>query len=194
MPGSCLRYGRTLWALVFNLLRQIDPTTHPRPAHFYPLTTEQTAALTELLAIFNRAPDHDAPDDYSDAQRAIDSNDDMQLEEDDENVISANVPTHSTTATPSSALDAAIQSVVLALFKHIHTGRTTRKFFSPVILFIVWSSFKLDGGMILANSITQRIAHLTYCGRGAIMNEIERILEEHPDWTFQQYVSPSLEY
>ncbi|KAJ7258119.1 hypothetical protein C8J57DRAFT_1645088 [Mycena rebaudengoi] len=66
-------------------------------------------------------------------------------------------------------------------------GWTKDKFFSPVILYLVLSSIKLDGGLILTNSITQRIAHLMYSGRSVIILEIECLLAAHPNWNFHMY-------
>ncbi|KAJ7445561.1 hypothetical protein B0H11DRAFT_2249451 [Mycena galericulata] len=183
---SCKRYGRTLWSLIFNLLRQVDDSSAYKPTHLYPITTEQRAALLHLLHSFRGHPNNNTPtEDYADTQREMDDDEDIELFDLDEPP-SENDPQATSDDLLSSALDQAIQRVVLALFRHEQTGQTHEKFFSPVLLFLVLSSIKSDGALILANSITQRIAHLTYCGRGSFMLEIERLLAEHPDWNFHQ--------
>ncbi|KAJ6606714.1 hypothetical protein B0H10DRAFT_2228627 [Mycena sp. CBHHK59/15] len=183
---SCKRYGRTLWSLAFNLLCQVNESSAYKPRHLYPITPEQRTALLDLLRGFRRlANDDTLSEDYSDTQREMDDDEDIELLDYDD-LPSESVPELTTDDLLSSVLDDTIQRVVLALFWHEQTGQTKDKFFSPVLLFLVLSSIKLDGGLILANSITQRIAHLTYCGCGSFMLEIERLLAENPDWNFHK--------
>ncbi|KAJ7082455.1 hypothetical protein B0H15DRAFT_952539 [Mycena belliarum] len=183
-PESCTRYGRTLWALVFNLLRQVDTDSGYTPFHLYPVTPEQRRSLLALLARF-RSQDkcNLVAEDYTETQRELDEGDDLELFDEDDRPYDA-PPDSMDEDLPSSPLHDAIQSVVLSLFRHEQTGPTTDKFFSPVLLYLVLSSIKPDGALALATSITQHIAHLTYCGRGAIMLEIEHLLSAHPDWSF----------
>ncbi|KAJ7734511.1 hypothetical protein DFH07DRAFT_967633 [Mycena maculata] len=164
---SCQRYGRTLWSLVFNLLRQVDQSATYKPRHLYPITPEQLAALLDLLRALRRLDNDDIPsEDYSDTQQEMDDDADIELlDHDEDSPESTRQPTRD--ELHSSALDDAIQRV-------------------PVLLFLVLSSIKADGGLILANSITQRIAHFTYCGRGSLMLEIERSLAANPDWNFHK--------
>ncbi|KAJ7139365.1 hypothetical protein C8R44DRAFT_867512 [Mycena epipterygia] len=61
---------------------------------------------------------------------------------------------------PSSPLHGAIAHVVLSIFRRKQKERMKDKFFSPVILYFVLSSIKLDRGLILANSITHAHAML----------------------------------
>jgi hypothetical protein len=160
------------------------------PYHLYPITPDQRIVLVTLLQCFcSHNNSSAAADDYSDAQRKIDDDEDIEPFDDGEvQYDTARDPTNDDI--PSSPLHNAIQLVILSLFRHEQKGRTTDKFFSLVILYIVLSSIKLDGGLILANSIMQRIAHLTYSRRSAIMLEIERLLAAHPDWNFHTYIVP----
>jgi hypothetical protein len=52
-PESCERYGRLLWRLVFNLLRQLKGTAG---AYVYPLTQVQTDSLTALAVSVDSPP------------------------------------------------------------------------------------------------------------------------------------------
>lgn len=110
----------------------------------------------------------------------MDDEEDIKLPDYD-NSPSEGAPQPASNDLASSVVDGAIQHVLLTLFRHEQTGQTMDKYFSRVLLFIVLSSIKSDGGLILANSITQRIVHLTYCGQGSFMLEIERSLAANPD-------------
>ncbi|KAJ7859615.1 hypothetical protein B0H14DRAFT_2577046 [Mycena olivaceomarginata] len=153
--------------LAENGVQQVLPTSCPtspyKPHHLYPITPEQRAALLDLLRAFRRpGNDDDAPiDDYSDTQREMDEDEDIELLNYDE-LPPECVPEVPSDELLSSALDATIQGP--------------------------------DGGLILANSITQRIAYLTYSGRGSIMLEIERLLKENPDWNFHKVHSTLKKY
>ncbi|KAJ6538623.1 hypothetical protein B0H10DRAFT_1971461, partial [Mycena sp. CBHHK59/15] len=77
---SCKRYGRTLWSLAFNLLRQVDESSTYKPRHLYPITPEQRTALLDLLRAFRRLENDDAlSEDYSDTQREMDDDEDIEL-------------------------------------------------------------------------------------------------------------------
>ncbi|KAJ6447759.1 hypothetical protein C8R45DRAFT_1115710 [Mycena sanguinolenta] len=51
---SCENYGRYLWKLVYNLLRQIDDDEDIHAPYIYPLTAHQTACLKELASLTRR--------------------------------------------------------------------------------------------------------------------------------------------
>nr|GAT42288.1 predicted protein [Mycena chlorophos] len=181
-PPSCIRYGRTVWAFVHSVMRQLfDPDYHP--AYKYPLTAEQIVALTSLRDAYHATtiPAGES-EDYSDAQQEKDNDEDNERPPDDDDPIDAalvdpDVPT-------LTALQQAVQDVLLAFFTHMPTGRTTNKFYSALLCFLVFSSIRKDGALKLANSITQTIAHLVFAGRGALMLEIERVLGEEPHRLF----------
>ncbi|KAJ7918552.1 hypothetical protein B0H13DRAFT_2321307 [Mycena leptocephala] len=163
-----------------QILVYIDIGSGYKPHYPYPITTDQHNALNALLVGFHHLLNDDAPtEDYTESQHELDENKDIDFL-DPEDPPPKNGPEPTCEDLLTSALDQAIQRVVLALFRHEQTGQTKDN------LFLVLSSIKPDGSLILANSITQRITHFTYCGCGSFMLEIECTLMEHPDWNFHQ--------
>ncbi|KAJ7065881.1 hypothetical protein C8F01DRAFT_1249457 [Mycena amicta] len=174
------RYGRVLWALIFNLLRQMVSTS--KPVYTYPLLPQQTAALRKLLDAFKALPVPSAPtsDDPPSTHAPDDDPDDEPDPEDDEDhndePRTTPPPSENTRDLASSSLDPLIHQVVLSLYSHRHEGPTI-KFFSPILSFLVFSNVMKDGQLKRASTITQTIAAQVYCGRGAFMMEIESLLQ-----------------
>ncbi|KAH9477263.1 ATP-dependent DNA helicase tlh1 [Psilocybe cubensis] len=79
-------------------------------------------------------------------------------------------------------IDEAYQKACYSLFAHERRqypiSSKLRKFFSPVILFVVFYSLRANGSFRLASEITGICAAVEYCIRATMLFEIERISEE----------------
>ncbi|KAJ7047960.1 hypothetical protein C8F04DRAFT_1247566 [Mycena alexandri] len=144
--------------------RTSQPTPTPAPRTNRKPSTPSSPSL-DTQATEYKVGDRvksDAPtEDYSEVQQEINEDEDIELFDFDDEV-SESMSKLTPEDLLASSLDDAIQAVVLALFQYEQTGHTTQKFFSA------------------------RIAHLTYCGHGSLMLEIEHVLGEHLDWGFAQ--------
>jgi hypothetical protein len=178
---SCKKYGRTLWALVFNLLRQIGIPADKLPPHAYPVNAAQRTALEALLDAYRTVdltaaqPESPTPErKLSEREEAIkavvDEEDDDEGDDED-----SPAPQLSPEDLAHSVLDPLIQEVVFSLFHHLHEG-VMQKFFSCVMLYIVYKSIRLDGSLRSANCITQFCMHMIFCCRGGFMNAINSLL------------------
>lgn len=79
-------------------------------------------------------------------------------------------------------IDGAFQKTCYSLFAHERRqypiSSKLRKFYSPVILFVVFYSLRENGSFRLASEITGICASIEYCIRATMLFEIERISDE----------------
>ncbi|KAJ7732860.1 hypothetical protein B0H16DRAFT_1769910 [Mycena metata] len=66
----------------------------------------------------------------------------------------------------------AVHETILSLFSHLKTDNQADKYFSAVSCFAVLTSFKPNGGMRRASTITSQLMRLVYCNRAAQLTEI----------------------